>query len=247
MKSSFIEFLEDLGLSDNEARVYFASLSLGPSTIMKIADAAEIKRTTVYSVAESLQKRGLINIQLKGFKKLYSAEDPEKLETILDLRRKKLNDLLPEFKAMYNLNGGESFIRYYSGFEGVKNVYESMLKDAKPHDYYYVMSETEKLFEQEGEYFEDFVSRRAKLNVDLRILLQDSQKSRQIKHSDTRINKVVKILPPDTRLTTNLTIIPKRVAIHQITPPVMSIVIENKSVIQMHKDTFDIIWNSLSF
>ena len=155
MNNNFIEFLEDLGLSDNEAKVYFASLSLGPTTIMKIAESAEIKRTTVYSVAESLQKRGLINIQLNGFKKLYSAEDPDKLENILNLRRKKLNDLLPEFKALYSLRGGESFIRYYSGFEGVKNVYESMLKDVKPNDYYLVMSETEKLFEQEGEYFEE--------------------------------------------------------------------------------------------
>lgn len=245
MKNSTLEFLETLGLSENESKVYFASLSLGPSTIMKIAESAEIKRTTVYSVAETLQKKGLINIQLKGFKKLYSAEDPEKLENILDSQKQKLTNLLPEFKAMYNLKGGESFIRYYSGIAGVKNVYESMLRDAKPHDYYYVMSETEELFEKDGDYFNDFVSRRSKLNVDLRILLQDSPKSRQIKESDTRINKIVKILPPNTHLTTNLTVIPKRVAIHQIADPVMSIVIENKSVIQMHKDTFDIIWDSI--
>ena len=52
-----VKILENLGLSDNEARVYLASLSLGSTTIMKIAQTAEIKRTTVYSVIDSLKQK----------------------------------------------------------------------------------------------------------------------------------------------------------------------------------------------
>ena len=54
-----------------------------------------------------------------------------------------------------------------------------------------------------------------------------------------------KILPKNTTLTTNLVIIPKKVFIHQLVPPVMGIVIENKSIIQMHREMFEIMWKSV--
>jgi sugar-specific transcriptional regulator TrmB len=66
------KILTDLGLSEHEALVYLANISLGPTTILKIAQAAEIKRTTVYAVIESLKTKGLINVQIKGFKKLFA-------------------------------------------------------------------------------------------------------------------------------------------------------------------------------
>src|SRR3989338_6121463 len=110
--TKLIELLEELGLSENESKVYFASLSLGPATIIRIANTAEIKRTTVYSVVEALKQKGLINLEIKGFKKLYAAENPEKLETILEVKRNKLKAMLPEFAGLYNLKGGESFIKY---------------------------------------------------------------------------------------------------------------------------------------
>ena len=76
--------LTTLGLTDHEAAVYLAALSLGPATILKIAKAAEIKRTTVYSVIETLKLKGLVSVEVKGFKSLFVAEDPTKLETILE-------------------------------------------------------------------------------------------------------------------------------------------------------------------
>ena len=98
-----LQILIDLGLSENEASVYLAALSLGPTTILKIAKTAEMKRTTIYSVIDSLKKRGLINIEIKGFKTLFTAENPEKLETMLDSHREQLRNSLPEFLGMYNL------------------------------------------------------------------------------------------------------------------------------------------------
>src|SRR3989338_2088114 len=114
-KTQLLEVLKNLGLSTNEASVYFASLALGPATIIRIARSAEMKRSTVYSVIEGLQQRGLMTIEVKGFKKLYSAEDPVKLEKILESRQKDFRSVLGEFAALYNLKGGESFIKYYQG------------------------------------------------------------------------------------------------------------------------------------
>ena len=240
------KILVELGLTENEARVYFAALSLGPATVLRIASAAETKRTTVYSVVESLKQKGLMAVEVRGFKKLYTAENPEKLESMLETRRERFRTALPEFAALYNLKGGESFIKYYEGLEAVKSVYEGLIRDVRSHEDYLIISDQQQWMGLDEKYFKNFVERRAKLNINIRLLLQDSESAREAKKFERNYNETIKILPPKTALTTNLVIIPRRIVIHQLIPPVMAIVVENKSVIQLHRELFEIIWNSIS-
>lgn len=133
--------LLELGLSENEALVYLASLHLGPSAILKIAKSAEIKRTTVYAVVESLKKKGLMNVEIKGWKKLFAAERPEKLYSTIEARKELVRENLPEFSALYNLKGEEGFIKYHEGLESIKSVYDSLLEEIKIHEDYLVISD----------------------------------------------------------------------------------------------------------
>lgn len=243
-KSKLTNVLRDLGLTENEASVYLASLSLGPSTVMNIAQAAGIKRTTVYSVMESLKSMGLANIEIKGFKQLYAAENPEKLETMINLRREELQKTLPEFISLYNSKGGESFIRYYEGIEACKTVYENIIKEAKPGDFLLVVSDQVAWYNQDPEYFKDFLERRSKIGLKVRKLLQPSPYINEAGWGTPRFNEEIKLLPEETKLTTNLFIVPHKVVIHQIVPPIMAIEIENLSVVRMNKEMFEIMWNS---
>jgi len=237
--------LVELGLMENEAKVYFASLSLGPATVLKIARSAQTKRTTVYSVVENLKQKGLMNVEVKGLKKLYVAQSPEKLNSMIEARRQKLKDSLPELLSLFNLKGGESFIKYYEGLESIKSVYEGLIQDIKPHEDYCIVADQQKWISLDKEYFLDFTRRRAKLPINIRLLLQDTPTAREFKQYEKNYNFKIKILPKSTQLTTNLVIIPQRVVIHQLTPPLVAIIIENKSVIQMHKEMFEIMWNSI--
>jgi len=242
-----IEILKELGLSENEARVYFATLSLGPTTILKIAQTAEIKRTTIYSIVQSLKERGLISVEIKGFKKHYVAASPHKLESAVDARRQRFLNSLPEFEALYKLRGESSTIKYYEGLAGVKTVYEALLADVQPDEDYLVISMLDDWYKLDKDYFEDFVRRRAQLDIKIRILLQDSPLARENLKLAANYNAQIKILPKNTKLTTNLVVIPKKVVIHQLIAPINAIVIENKSVIQLHREMFEVIWNSISF
>lgn len=246
MPNKSLEFiLTGLGLTEHEAKVYLGALSLGPSTILKIARAAEIKRTTVYSVVEALKLKGLINLEVKGFKSLFVAANPEKLETVLENRKALLAKKLPELNSLFNLKGGESVIKYYEGLEGIKSVYESLIKEIKPKENYLIISNGDQWLKLDPEFFSDFTKRRAKMNINIRLLLQDSQISRRRQKIQRSFNAVVKILPPGTTLNTNLVIIPKKVVIHQLTPPISAIVIENESVVRMHREMFEIIWKTI--
>lgn len=63
-----LETLKDIGLDESEAQVYLTSLSLGPTTVLRIARGGETKRTTVYGIIESLKNKGLMKVELKGLK-----------------------------------------------------------------------------------------------------------------------------------------------------------------------------------
>ena len=243
--NKLVENLKELGLTENESRVYFSALSLGPTTILKISQSAELKRTSVYSIIESLKQKGLMNIQVDGFKKKFVAEDPNKLEVMLEIKKKKLDVILPEFSALYNLQGGESVIKYYEGIEAVKGVYESMIRDIRPGEDYLVFSNQDQWLILDKEYFMDFLYRRAKLPIKIRMIFQDTEMAHEWKAMERNFNAAVRILPKETQLKTNLVITPQRVLIHQLTQPIIGIVIENKSVIQMHREMYEIIWKSL--
>jgi sugar-specific transcriptional regulator TrmB len=237
--------LESIGLHENEANLYLASLSMGPSTILKLSRASGMKRTTIYSVVESLKQKGLMSVEHKGLKKLYTPEDPQKLSVVLQSKQKQLSSALPELSSLFNLKGDEATIKYYEGLEGIKTVYESLIRDIKPGEKYMVISDQEKWLSLDSKYFQDFLERRAKLNIDIRMLLQDSKTAQEFKKFQKNFNLRLKILPSKTSLVTNLVITPQKVVIHQLINPLSAIVIENKSTIQMHQQLFEIIWGAM--
>lgn len=244
--SKLNDILIDLGLSDHEARVYLACLSLGPSTVMQIAQAAEVKRTTVYNVIESLKLLGLVRIDIKGFKQLYVAENPEKLDVMINNRRDELHNSLPELMGLYNLKGGKSFIRYYEGIESCKAVYENIIKEARHGDFLLVVSDQVTWYNQDPEYFKGFLERRADIGLQVRKLLQRSPVIEELGWGTAKFNEEIKLLPEGTKLTTNLFVVPHKVVIHQIIPPILAIEIENNSVVRMNKEMFEIMWRSIN-
>lgn len=237
--------LKDVGLTEHEALVYLASLALGPSTVANIAQEAGIKRTTMYYVIESLQRQGMMNIAVKGLKQLFVAENPEKLESVLEIRKREFKKALPEFSALYNLKGGESTIRYYEGLVAVKNIYEEFLHSVQPHDDWLVVSDTTRWQMQDPVYLEHYRERRAKTRADVRLLLQDSDAARKQRKFAGNYHEQVKLLPKGTDLTANVVVIPNKIMMNQLTAPISAIVIENSSVVAWHKQTFEILWNGL--
>lgn len=120
--------LEKLGLDDKEARVYLALLELGEGNIQQIAKKSGVKRTTVYDIIESLKLKGLLSSVRKNKKELFYAEDPRKLEDMLDEKKQTLRRILPELLSIANALDKKPKIRFYEGAEGIKEVYRDTLK-----------------------------------------------------------------------------------------------------------------------
>ena len=237
--------LIDFGLSDKEALVYLTSLELGSSSVLKISRLSCLKRPTVYLVVDSLIKKGLMSVEIRGFKKDYKAENPDRLEEIFNQRKQELLKNLPYFQEIYSKDKSDSFIRYFEGIEAVKLIYSDLLKEIEPGDDYLVIGNQEEWLSLDKNFFEKFIEKRAGLDIKLRLLFQDSPIAREHKKFEKNYNEKIKLLPKETTLTTNLVITSKKVIIHQLASPVLAIVIENKNICKMNKEMFEIIWSSI--
>ncbi len=130
-----IRELGHFGLSEKEASVYLASLELGPSPVQDISHKAKVNRATTYVMIESLMGRGLMSSFVRGKKRFYAAESPDRLRAVLRMQRKELEQKETEFEgmfpmlaALYNAEGAKPQIRYLEGPEGVKTVREMFMK-----------------------------------------------------------------------------------------------------------------------
>lgn len=245
-KNNIFKALINFGLLENEVIVYYILLENKALSILDISKKTNIKRTTVYQIIEKLKNKGLIKINIKNSKKLISAENPEVLEKILEEKKENINNVLDDLKSLYsNNNNYENKIEYFEGIESVKNIYRNILNNLNIYDDYLVLGNQKSWINLDKNFFQNFIEKRAKKNIKIRLIFTDSDISRKFKKYEKNYNQNIKILSPETELTTNLIITPKKIVIHQLVEPISAIVIENKNIVKMHKEQFELIWKSL--
>ena len=242
--SKIEEELSKIGLSDKEASVYTATLELGPSGALQIARRTGLKRPTVYVILDQLKKRGLIELQLQGLKQKFAAASPDQFDAIIGEQKKRFDSILPDMLALYKLRGAKSQIKYFEGAEGIKSVYETLLREIRTGDSYYVMSDQENWSASfDIKWLEGWIERRARKSLDARIILPDSERNRFVKSMDSAWNERTRLIPKP--LNTDIVIYPNRYIINSLTAPIGSIVIENTEVIATQLELFRFTWDSL--
>lgn len=244
-KIKLVKTLKNLGLSENEAEVYFAALSLGPTTIKKIAETSGVKRTSVYNIVGDLKKIGLMHIELSGLKQQFVAENPATLHEMAERRKSELEEMLPDFMKVFEKTATQDSIKFVEGLAAVRGLYRSLPTDLKKGDHYYIITNQERWYALDKGFSQNFVEKRAEMGLDIKMLTQDSATASEFITYQKNYGMSIKLLPKQTDLNTNTVITPKRVVVQQLTFPIVALVIENKSIIQMHQQLFGIIWDSL--
>ncbi len=140
MSQDFRTLLISAGLLPSEAKVYLAARELGSSTAQHIAEKAKISRTATYEAIELLRKRGLIAISNIGKKKLFVAEDPDRIVSYLKKEQEKsqntLQDIERSVDALRLLSGGtRPTMKVYEGEEAL-HAYFDHVSSVNPKEWY---------------------------------------------------------------------------------------------------------------
>ena len=93
------KYLQNLGLSETESKLYLESLKMGPSSVQEIAKKTGLSRVSVYSIIENLTKHGLMTSVQKGKKTLYAVEPPEHIVALAEKRDQSMHQALKEIKG----------------------------------------------------------------------------------------------------------------------------------------------------
>jgi len=122
------QYLQNIGLDGKEAKIYLASLQLGPAAIQDLSKASGIKRSTVYEVIDTLIDKALITVSQKGKRKVFTAQEPDNLLLFLKQRENILAEIMPDLEALKNTAAKKPAIRIFEGQKGLEQIYEDMIK-----------------------------------------------------------------------------------------------------------------------
>lgn len=127
------EFLVSLGLTKAEAKIYLELLK-GQSSIRTLAGKTAINRGQVYESLKNLSAKGLVSFITKGQRRHFVAENPDKLEELVQEREEhtrrlktQTEALLPALKAIGQRQHGEPLVRFYEDNEGITSILRDVL------------------------------------------------------------------------------------------------------------------------
>jgi len=130
-------FLEGLGLTRNEAKLYLALLQLGLSSPAELMRASGLHRSRVYDGVNRLMDKGLAGSVKVGNKSKFEAMDADKLLDFVGEQRKGLDKLENELEAMLpklrSISKGQPIAEAHVlvGVEGFKAMRRDVLKHAR--------------------------------------------------------------------------------------------------------------------
>lgn len=246
-----IDKLKNLGLSDNEARVYMAMLELGSGTVLEISAKAGVNRPTTYVQIESLKKMGLVSTQTKGKKQLFIPESPDQLEFLIDRERKaieekkkELEQALPELVNIFNLSGEKPQIRSFEGKEGMMKMQDEFLKSKTKEVVGF--TSTDGILKIFPDHVKNYASRRVQKGIHARTIYTDSRGA-ILKRNDEEMLREAKYVSPDKfPFKSDISIYDDNIAISAMEGKAVGVLITHKELASSFKALFNLLWNSLS-
>lgn len=140
-------FLKNLGLSQNEISVYLYLLSHGESIVSIVAKRLEMKRVTVYSTLEALEKKEMASSFIKNNVAHFDAVEPDDIVSLCEQKvnqmkrlQKKASSLKHEFHKIREKGKMPKLeirgkIKYYEGLDAVTDLIEETLEEKEKEQF----------------------------------------------------------------------------------------------------------------
>ena len=112
--------LQEIGLTQNESRVYLSLLKTKAASATVVAQESKIHRVNVYDTLEKLKERGLVSELTIGGKRIFSAANPENITNILKEKEIKLKTILPQLQMNYVMQQKDYAINLYKGTNALR-------------------------------------------------------------------------------------------------------------------------------
>lgn len=236
--------LELLGLSKRESKVYHALLNIGATTTTRLINSTGIPSSKIYDILERLEQKGLVtHILVKGKKEFHPA-DPQKLFNLLKEKEDAIEEILPTLQSLYTKTSEEIQAEIYKGKEGIKAIFDDILKEGKNWLALGVSAKSETILPY---YMTHFYNKTMKKNISLQALFVDTEETRKLENKLKHFKNIkIKHLPKTIKNLMTILIYSNKVAIIPITPSLdilpIVILIKNKESADSYRNYFNWLW-----
>ncbi len=253
VQKEVVSALSDFGLSDVEIAVYQTLLALGARPASVVAQRSGLKRAHTYNVLQALMQRGIVQEYIKGSVKHFTCSPPQTLVSMMDRReqelaeqRENLEKVLPQLERLQSPVASQPKVRFFQGFEGIKEVYEDMLR--YPNEIIYGATDIAYSWtftKGEGqEWIRRFIKRRAEQNIWWYGIMNRSKETLEALTVRPWLKRKVKLVD-NLNLPVEFQVYATKVAITSTHGEMLAILIENVHIADTMKSVHQAIWNTL--
>ncbi len=242
--------LQDIGLSEKEAKVYLASLEIGRATADQLAKHAKIVRSTTYVQIDALMKMGLMSTYEEGKKTYFAPESPGYLKRIFELKRKEfeakeleLDGFLPELLQKFEGAGERPLVRFFNGKEGITAMREETL-ELKPDEEIKIIYSFDSLLKiYTPEELRPYTTKREKRGIRVRSIY--TRKDGPLEKSDITSNTQRRFITYDKMpLSSDFFIFNNKVGLMAMSGSVFGVIIESQEIADSFRTIFSLIWET---
>lgn len=238
--------LENIGLTEKEARVYLAALVLGRATAQEVAKKADLKRPTTYFTIDLLMEKGLMSSVHEGKKQYFMAESPDRLVDVFhkredELKRQgeKLKEVIPDLKKLRPKGEAGPVVKYYTGKEGAKTMVKELLDFkgekiwiAYPHDTVAAVFNDEERSEMRFT--------RNKKSIEIKGFY--CSKNEELPDNETTVRK--RLMDKDYPMPADIAVYGDVVRLTSFDPDVKGIVVEDSAIAESMRTLFKLAWRA---
>ncbi|MFH1073277.1 MAG: helix-turn-helix domain-containing protein [Nanoarchaeota archaeon] len=239
------EVLEELGLSEAEAKVYLALIETGSTLAGLVIKKTGLHRGTTYQILQRLKEKGIVSSIIKGKKQYFEPAPPERLMDVLKEREEQLQEILPTLNARLAASKEKQDVTVYSGAKGIRSVLDKMLEELGPKGEYYDFGVSGLFRQVMGPYWDLFQKHKKELRIKSSLIFNEDVKEKNPQLLKDYIG-VARFHPKEYASMTD-TIIYKDTVLLLIwtAKPPIAVVIRNKENAESYKNQFRFLWKNV--
>lgn len=226
--------LKEIGLTEQEARVYLSLLKNGSALAGRISRLTGIHRRNIYDITERLIKKGVVGYILKNNRRYFEAVNPEKFSEILKEKEKGLAESMPLLMGFYQGTKEKQETNFYKGIEGLKSVFQDQLTENREKEVL-ILGASQSAFEVLPFYFKWYDEDRVKGKIKARIIASE-ELGKKVPLSEIRY------MPQKYANPLAINIYKDKVAIILWKKEPIAIVIKEKEVADAYRKYFEMMW-----
>ena len=184
--------LKELGLNENEIKVYLSCLIEGGLNAKEISDKTSLIRTTTYGILNSLVNKGLISTIDKEKIRFFQSASPKELLNILEQKKGKIESIIPELEKYQKSVPIKYKVEVFEGVNGIKTVTNDII--SKKNETVKIIGIGQKWLEFSDSFTKIYYRKKKENNVWTETILNDTLEERKFLKDKKYVNSKIKFL-----------------------------------------------------